>query len=192
MYNSTPVQLYTQFPIASAVYNSTPVELYTQFPIPCATYNSKTFHLYTQLPVLYIRVHQYSCTHNSMYSMLFCKTTTLITAVPSHDMNQGSIITILLSIKMITTFYRLISLQLSKSQKSAQIYQKTLLQEPHTYWPLTAPQETLQCSEEHSTPSYQRPNKPSPYLPQYLYNTTLKKSCDVGTAYQYKCLNSLT
>ena len=49
-------------------------------------------------------------------STRFCKTTTLIKAMPSHYMNQGSIITILCSIKMITTSYRLISLQLSKSQ----------------------------------------------------------------------------
>jgi len=50
-------------------------------------------------------------------SMPFCKTTTLITAVHSHEMNQGSIINILLSTKMITTSYRFISLQLSKSKK---------------------------------------------------------------------------
>jgi len=42
--------------------------------------------------------------------------------VPSHDMNQGSIITILLSTKMITTSYRFTSLQLSKSQKSFSKY----------------------------------------------------------------------
>ena len=47
-------------------------------------------------------------------SMLFCNTTTLITAVPSHDMNQGCIRTILLSTKMITTSYRFISLQTFK------------------------------------------------------------------------------
>ena len=51
-------------------------------------------------------------------SMRFRKTTTLITVVPFHDMNQGSIRTILLSIKMITTSYRFISLKHSKSQKS--------------------------------------------------------------------------
>jgi len=50
--------------------------------------------------------------------MLFCKTTTLITAVPSHDTNHGSIITISLSTKMITTSYRFTLLQHSKSQKS--------------------------------------------------------------------------
>jgi len=39
--------------------------------------------------------------------MTFCKTSTLITAVPSHDMNQGSIRTILLRIKMITPTYKI-------------------------------------------------------------------------------------
>jgi hypothetical protein len=52
------------------------------------------------------------------WSMQFCKTTTLITAVPSHDMNQGSIITILHSTKIITTSYRFTSLQHLKSWKS--------------------------------------------------------------------------
>ena len=44
-------------------------------------------------------------------SMLFCKTTTLITAVPSHDKNQCSIRNILLSIKTITISYKFTSLQ---------------------------------------------------------------------------------
>ena len=44
-------------------------------------------------------------------SMLFCKTTTLITAVPSHDMRQGSIVNILLSTKIITTSCIFISQQ---------------------------------------------------------------------------------
>jgi len=48
-------------------------------------------------------------------SIWFCKTNTLITAVPSHVMKQGSIRTILHSIKLVTTFYRFISMQLSKS-----------------------------------------------------------------------------
>jgi hypothetical protein len=51
-------------------------------------------------------------------SMLFCKTTTLITAVSSHDMNEGCITNILLSIKIVTPSYRFTSLQLSKSHKS--------------------------------------------------------------------------
>jgi hypothetical protein len=36
--------------------------------------------------------------------MLFCKTTTLITAVPFHDMNQGSTRTNVLSIKTLTPY----------------------------------------------------------------------------------------
>jgi len=53
-------------------------------------------------------------------SMLFCKTTTLITAVPSGSLNQGFIIrAILLSIKMITPTYRFTSLQISKARKSS-------------------------------------------------------------------------
>ena len=55
----------------------------------------------------------------SSKSMLFCKTTTIITAVPSHDMNHGSIRKTLLSIKMITPSYRFTSLQISKPQTSS-------------------------------------------------------------------------
>ena len=36
-----------------------------------------------------------------------------------------------------------------------------------------------------SKPSYQGPNKLSPYLPQYLYNTDFQKILYVGAAYQY-------
>jgi hypothetical protein len=46
-------------------------------------------------------------------SMSFCRTTTLITVVSTHDMNQGSIRTILLSIKIITPSYRFTSLNIS-------------------------------------------------------------------------------
>jgi len=49
---------------------------------------------------------------------------------------------------------------------------------------LTKPEEILQYSEELSTLSYQQPNKPSPHLSQYLYNTDFQKSSDVGRAYQ--------
>ncbi len=49
-------------------------------------------------------------------SLLFYKTSTLITAVPSHDMNQGSTRTISISIKMITPSYRFTLLQCSKPQ----------------------------------------------------------------------------
>ena len=56
--------------------------------------------------------------YSNSTSMRFCKTTTLIAAVSSHDMNQGSITTIVLSIKLITPPYRFTLLQLSKSQTS--------------------------------------------------------------------------
>jgi len=48
-------------------------------------------------------------------SIWFCKANTLITAVPSHVMKQGSVTTILHSIQLVTTFYRLFSMQLPKS-----------------------------------------------------------------------------
>jgi len=47
-------------------------------------------------------------------SMPFFRTTTLITVVSTHDMNQGSTRTILLSIQMITPSYKITLLKLSK------------------------------------------------------------------------------
>ena len=72
-------------------------------------YMGHPYSLYTLFPSSVDVTHDSSQEPGSPCgkSILFCKSTTLITAVPSHDMNQGSIITILLSTKMITTSYRL-------------------------------------------------------------------------------------
>jgi hypothetical protein len=50
-------------------------------------------------------------------SLLFCKTTTLTTALPSHDTNQWSIRIISLNIKMITPPHKFTSLQLSNTKE---------------------------------------------------------------------------
>jgi len=58
-------------------------------------------------------------------SIWFCKTTTLITAVSSHVMKQGSIRTISIQHQNDNSFYRFISMQLSKPYKSFSFYRCT-------------------------------------------------------------------
>jgi len=125
--------------------------------------------------------------------MPFCKSTTLITAVPSHDMNQGSIITILLSTKMITTSYRFTSPQLSKSQKSFSKYTGNCCSISHA---LTCLLHNLK-THYHVLRSFPHHPIRSQTNPVHISNSiyviiTLKKSSAVGTAYQYICLMSLT
>jgi hypothetical protein len=117
--------------------------------------------------------------------MLFCKTTPPITAMPHHDINQGSIITILMSIKMITASYRFTSLQCSKSQKSSIFVSNiTVIIVPlATHLPAsytTRRDITMLRGAFHTFLS--GPNKPGPYLPQYSYSTDFQISPDIGTA----------
>ena len=92
----------------------------TNFPTQIYKYN---VHLLHQLSHL----HEDQMLHMSHYrnstspftkSMLFCLTTTIITAVPKPDMNQGSVKTILPSFRITTPSYVFTSLQNIQSHRN--------------------------------------------------------------------------
>jgi len=127
-------------------------------------------------------------------SMLLCKTTTLITAVPSHYMNQGSIRTILLSIKMLTPTYRFTLLKLSNSRKSSFFFQYTSNCCSISH-PLTCLLHNLK-RHFHIQRSFLnlpiRGQRNPVYTSHSIYLIlTSKISPDVDTAKQYICLTSL-
>ena len=106
-------------------------------------------------------------------------------------MNQGSIRIILLSIKMITTSYRFISLKHSKSQKSFFKYTGNCCFISHALTSL------LQNLKRHYHIQRSFPHLPirgqtNPvHISHSIYIIlTFKKSSDVSTAYQYVCLIS--
>ena len=125
--------------------------------------------------------------------MLFCKTTTLITAVPSHDMDQGSIRTISLSIKMITPSYKLTSLQLSNKRNIFFKYTGNCSSISHTLICL------LHKLKKHYLAQRSFPHLPirgqrNPvHISHSIYIVITFNICSaVGTANYYICLMSIT
>ena len=104
--------------------------------------------------------------------------------VPSHDMKQGSIRSILLSNKVVTPFYRFISQQISKSKNSFLLLNVMVIVPPIacTYLHLTQTQQTFPYSEELSMCSHQAPKNPV-HISHLIYLImTFKKSSDIITA----------